>query len=85
MSMYKRKPDIIIKNGTVVDGTGAPAYYADINVFNIHDLKINATFADPCRFSSGMDYVLINGRPVIAKGVHTKERSGRVLRHLPVE
>ena len=27
-----------------------------------------------------MDYVLVNGTPVIAKGEHTKARSGRVLR-----
>ena len=29
---YKGKPDIIIKNGTIVDGTGAPAYFADIAI-----------------------------------------------------
>lgn len=60
-------------------------YYADINVFDLNELKINATFAEPCRYSSGMDYVLINGTPVIAKGEHTHVRSGRVLRHLPKE
>ena len=32
MSMYKRKADIIIKNGTIVDGSGSPAYYADIAI-----------------------------------------------------
>ena len=32
MAMYKKTPDIIIRNGTVVDGTGAPAYYADIAI-----------------------------------------------------
>ena len=58
-------------------------YYADINVFDLDELKVNATFAEPCRYSSGMDYVLINGTPVIAKGEHTGVRSGRVLRHLP--
>lgn len=57
--------------------------YADINVFNIHDLKINATFTDPCRYCEGMDYVLVNGEPVVAKGELTKKRAGRALRHLP--
>ena len=56
--------------------------YADINVFNIYDLKINSTFVDPFHYSEGMDYVIINGTPVIAKGEYTGERSGRVLRHL---
>ena len=57
--------------------------YADINVFNIHELKIRASFWDPCRYSEGMDYVIVNGKPVIAKGKYTGERSGKVLRHLP--
>ena len=32
MSFYQRTPDIIIRSGTVVDGTGALPYYADIAV-----------------------------------------------------
>ncbi|MBE6884779.1 MAG: hypothetical protein E7487_09265 [Ruminococcaceae bacterium] len=64
-------------------GMLAEDYYADINVFDLNELKINATFNDVCRYSSGMDYVIVNGTPVIAKGEHTGERAGRVLRHLP--
>ena len=59
--------------------------YADINVFDIHELEIHATFTDPCRYCTGMDYVLVNGVPVIEKGVYTGARAGRVLRHLPKE
>lgn len=62
-------------------GLLAEGYYADINVFNIHDLKVNATFTEPRRYSTGMDYVIVNGTPVIAEGEHTGERAGRVLRH----
>ena len=62
-------------------GLLAEGYYADINVFNIHDLKVNATFTEPRRYSTGMDYVIVNGTPVIAKGEHTGVRAGRVLRH----
>ena len=32
MSMYKGSPDIIIRNGKIIDGMAAPAYYADIAV-----------------------------------------------------
>lgn len=32
MSYYKKTPDIIIRNGTVVDGTGKPPYYADLAI-----------------------------------------------------
>lgn len=64
-------------------GTLAEGYYADINVFALENLKINATFAEPRKYCSGMDYVIVNGTPVIAKGEHTQARAGRVLRHLP--
>jgi len=57
--------------------------YADINVFNLYELKENATFPDPNHYSSGMDYVIVNGVPVIANGEYTGNRNGRVLRHLP--
>jgi len=57
--------------------------FADVNVFDLNALRVNATFADPCRYSTGMDYVIVNGTPVIAKGEHTGARAGRVLRHLP--
>ena len=60
-----------------------PGFYADVNVFSLDELKINATFANPRQYCTGMDYVIVNGTPVIAKGEHTKARSGRVLRHLP--
>jgi len=65
-------------------GLLAEGYFADINIFDLNELKINATFADPCRYSEGMYYVLVNGKPVIAKGKHTQSRPGRVLRNLPV-
>ena len=60
-------------------------YYADINVFDLNALKINSTFAEPCRYCEGFDYVLINGTPAVADGQHTNVRAGRVLRHLPKE
>ena len=62
-----------------------PGFYADVNVFALDDLKINATFAEPKQYCTGMDYVIVNGTPVIAEGRHTGARSGRVLRHLPKE
>ncbi len=64
------------KRGVIAEG-----YYADINVFDLDELKINGDFATPNRYSTGMDYVIVNGVPVIANGEHTLERSGRVLRH----
>ncbi|MBO5070848.1 MAG: amidohydrolase family protein [Roseburia sp.] len=62
-------------------GVLAEGYYADINVFDIDKLQIQATFAKPNKYCTGMDYVIVNGEPVIAKGEHTKARPGQVLRH----
>jgi len=55
--------------------------FADINVFNLDNLKINATFDNPCQLSEGFDWVIVNGEPVIKNGEHTGERPGKVLRH----
>jgi dihydroorotase/N-acyl-D-amino-acid deacylase len=54
--------------------------WADIVIFDpgtIHDL---ATFEDPNQLSSGMEYVLVNGVPVISEGKETNALPGRVLR-----
>ncbi len=64
-------------------GTLEVGKYADINVFDINALKINSTFTEPMQYSTGMDYVFVNGKPVIAEGAFTNARAGRVLRHLP--
>lgn len=65
------------KRGMLQEG-----YFADINIFELDNLKINATFAEPCKYSEGMDFVFVNGKAVIENGNHTMERAGRVLRHL---
>jgi len=54
--------------------------WADIVIFDpatIHDL---ATFEKPNQLSEGMDYVLVNGVPVIDQGRMTGARPGKVLR-----
>lgn len=54
--------------------------WADVVVFDpstIHDL---ATFDNPNQLSEGMDYVLVNGVPVIDQGKVTGALPGRVLR-----
>ena len=68
---------------TATWGVLEAGYNADINVFDLNALKVNSTFSDVCRYASGMDYVIVNGVPVIAKGEHTGARAGKVLRHLP--
>jgi dihydroorotase/N-acyl-D-amino-acid deacylase len=54
--------------------------WADLVVFDPATITDKATFAEPNQLSVGMDYVLVNGVPVIAAGKATGARPGKVLR-----
>ena len=57
-----------------------PGFFADVVVFDperIHDV---ATFEDPNRLSIGMNYVLVNGEPVVFDAKQTTALPGRPLR-----
>jgi N-acyl-D-aspartate/D-glutamate deacylase len=41
---------------------------ADINVFDLNDIKVNADYVYPVRPSEGMFYVLVAGTPVVENG-----------------
>ena len=58
-----------------------PGYFADIIVFDPEEVKDHATFEDPTALSSGMEYVIVNGRVTIDQGQFTGEKAGRALRH----
>jgi N-acyl-D-amino-acid deacylase len=53
---------------------------ADVVVFDPATITDKATFENPNQLSVGMDYVLVNGTPVIADGKMTGALSGKVLR-----
>ena len=54
--------------------------WADIVVFDPEKLTDRATFQNPNQLSVGMDWVLVNGVPVIADGKMTNALPGKVLR-----
>lgn len=54
--------------------------WADIVIFDPNQIQDLATFEEPNQLSRGMEYVLVNGVPVIAKGRMTSTLPGRVLR-----
>jgi dihydroorotase/N-acyl-D-amino-acid deacylase len=54
--------------------------WADIVVFDPEQITDKATFTAPNQLSVGMQWVLVNGVPVIADGVSTNALPGRVLR-----
>jgi N-acyl-D-amino-acid deacylase len=63
-------------------GTLAPGFFADLVVFDPGRVEDHATFADPHRFASGVEHVVVNGQPVLRAGRLTGARPGRVVRGL---
>ena len=58
-------------------------YYADMIIFEKGKFIDKASFDNPKQLATGLDWVLINGTPVINKGGLTDNRTGYVLkRHL---
>jgi len=53
---------------------------ADIVVFDENKIIDNADFENPYQYSSGIEYVIINGKVVVRKGQHTGELAGKVLK-----
>lgn len=64
----------LYKRGLVKQG-----YFADLVVFNKDSVKDNATFLDPHQYPSGIEYVILNGEIVVAKGQFLNKNNGRVL------
>jgi N-acyl-D-amino-acid deacylase len=54
--------------------------WADIVIFDPSTVHDRATFENPNQLSEGMDYVLVNGVPVVDQGKMTGKLPGKVLR-----
>ena len=59
------------ERGRIAEGT-----HADIVVFDPDTVQDQATYADPHRYPTGIEHVMINGRFVIRSGALTGERPG---------
>jgi len=55
--------------------------YADLVVFDPHELIDVATFDAPHQYSRGVRYVFVNGRPAIFAGTPTGALAGKALKH----
>ena len=53
---------------------------ADVVIFDPATIRDLATFDNPNQLSQGMEYVLVNGVPVIDQGKMTGAKPGKVLR-----
>jgi len=57
--------------------------FADITIFDPATIADKATFTEPHQYPVGIDWVIVNGTPVVAEGKLTDARPGRVLTHFP--
>ena len=55
-------------------------YHADIVIFDPDQVQDHADFENPHQYSTGMQYVLVNGVPVLSEGEHTGALPGQVVR-----
>ena len=70
------------KLGLTDRGTLRQGNYADVTVFDPKGVIDRATYTEPFQYSEGIEYVIVNGVPVLEKGKHTKKRPGRALRRM---
>ena len=61
-------------------GLAREGAFADLVVFDPSTVRDEATYLDPARHPSGIEHVIVNGRPAILSGSETGERPGRLLR-----
>ncbi|MEO8334973.1 MAG: D-aminoacylase [bacterium] len=56
---------------------------ADVVVFDPDSVADRGTFADPHHYPTGIEWVIVNGVPVVEKAAFTAARPGQVLRREP--
>ena len=69
--------------GLVDRGCIRAGCFADITVFDPATIADKGTFTEPHQYPVGIDWVIVNGTPVVADGRFTDARPGRVLRREP--
>ena len=55
-------------------------HHADLVLFDPDRVRDTATYERPRQQADGIDWVLVNGTPVIEEGARTSARPGRALR-----
>ena len=66
--------------GLVDRGLVRVGHHADLVLFDRDRIRDVATFDEPCQQAEGIDWVLVDGVPVIEDGHRTDARPGRALR-----
>ncbi|MFC1942454.1 amidohydrolase family protein [Chloroflexota bacterium] len=93
LGLYSRELGILSLEEVIRHMTAAPArrigltdrglikegLAADLVVFNPQTVIDNATFEEPKKYPTGIDYVLVNGAITVDSGKHTGKLNGRAL------
>ncbi|MBI2628408.1 MAG: amidohydrolase family protein [Candidatus Niyogibacteria bacterium] len=53
---------------------------ADVTIFNPENIQDQATYKNPFQLAKGMEWVIVNGRPIIENGVFTGALNGKILK-----
>ena len=69
-----------LRLGELQRGVLKVGYWADVLVFDPREVHDNADYEKPHRRSSGMAWVFVNGRAVVAAGKFKKGRFGKLLK-----
>ncbi len=56
-----------------------PGMAADVTVFDLAKVMDLATWEQPHQYAVGIEYVIVNGKPVLEKGAHNGARPGVIL------
>ena len=64
----------LANRGSIVAGN-----WADVTIFNLETLDDQATYQNPLRSPTGIEYVMVNGVLTIDRGQHTNAKAGHVL------
>ncbi|SIN97154.1 N-acyl-D-amino-acid deacylase [Singulisphaera sp. GP187] len=68
------------KIGIVDRGLLCPGQFADITLFDATKVIDKSTYLEPFQYGEGIEYVIVNGKPVLERGVHNGARPGHALR-----
>jgi N-acyl-D-amino-acid deacylase len=94
LARYVREKELISLEDAIRKMTSLPAltfglkdrglvregYVADLLLINEDTVADLATFEKPHQYATGFDYVIVNGKPVLAEGKSTGELPGRAIR-----
>ena len=77
----RRLTSLPAKNLKIPDrGAVEVGYFADIAIFDPALIQDHSTFADPHKYSTGVQHVIVNGIPVLLDGEHTGATPGRFVK-----